>query len=838
MKLRQKITSIMLSFIMLTGTAVTASAQTTGASLEFEKINSAQTVITFTNGRQNTYDGALKAESALANISSYEIKVNGKTLLTVTPNGVSDDNSVGASQTSVFNGYYAVDISNIEGNKSAFVTGLPIAKVKQVENAVIEAAKNGTELNLSAAGFIDSELCGVQNYDQNLSWAAAFSNALTYTGWARKAGFANCDDLTDKIAASFNNDGFYDIIPASAWFFNGVYDSTDYGESYFPVTAPKKGTGGYLKDYTFETIVKSHQMDEEVGGMKQLVSALRSGKGVVIGALTSDESQTQLYGIRFLSCWGYVTDDNYSENSEKHYSMLICSAPDTDKTGSKSRGTAPNRINSLQLFTRQSFTFDADTIVSWQAKSLKNSQYDSFMQFYTIEPYSDDFPKETNPKATKDKLNNCDFSVNRVLAGQANGKNEELLPDDSDIYLTVEANNVSAKEYINNIQIKYEIKDENGSVVYNRTKQSFFEHYGSAISNAYYYSQVEGVNIGKLAPGKYSGTATINPSGKVAEAYFINNSCSFELNVAKPVLDKSSLKLIAENPVPGEDGVTYSIRVEGLTPEQRGLIKQSVITEMVTEDGNEIDFDLEEEFYPQGNSGSPLPKTHTIANGANSRFRLIIYFENHPPVYLYSNSVSPDYPELTLGDPNAYDFDQKYFKVAENTTQIISGNRVEFRVENPADNGADVSGKYYLRATGKLGRTIQLTKPVSFSLKKGEYKTFRVNKLDYPLPYGLYRLEIVLEGKFTWSDYSDMSWVGTGEPNDRYTYSFDLNDDGKTDINDVTVLQKHLAKLTNLSGKLLKTADADQNGVVNIADATIIQNFILIYDDEEDYDIW
>ena len=54
----------------------------------------------------------------------------------------------------------------------------------------------------------------------------------------------------------------------------------------------------------------------------------------------------------------------------------------------------------------------------------------------------------------------------------------------------------------------------------------------------------------------------------------------------------------------------------------------------------------------------------------------------------------------------------------------------------------------------------------------------------------------------------------------------DITLDGKLNIRDATLLQKHLAGMTSLGETALKYADVDQNGKLNIRDATAIQKQI------------
>ena len=60
----------------------------------------------------------------------------------------------------------------------------------------------------------------------------------------------------------------------------------------------------------------------------------------------------------------------------------------------------------------------------------------------------------------------------------------------------------------------------------------------------------------------------------------------------------------------------------------------------------------------------------------------------------------------------------------------------------------------------------------------------------------------------------------------------DASGDGSVNINDVTMIQRHLAELETLDGIYLHAADANQDGTVDIADATVIQMYLAEYEME------
>ena len=76
------------------------------------------------------------------------------------------------------------------------------------------------------------------------------------------------------------------------------------------------------------------------------------------------------------------------------------------------------------------------------------------------------------------------------------------------------------------------------------------------------------------------------------------------------------------------------------------------------------------------------------------------------------------------------------------------------------------------------------------------------------------------------------SWAGTA---DETVYTFkvkyspvkgDLNGNGKVDIEDVTILQRHFAEFEFLTDAQTAIADFDGNGVIDLQDATAMQRNI------------
>ena len=64
------------------------------------------------------------------------------------------------------------------------------------------------------------------------------------------------------------------------------------------------------------------------------------------------------------------------------------------------------------------------------------------------------------------------------------------------------------------------------------------------------------------------------------------------------------------------------------------------------------------------------------------------------------------------------------------------------------------------------------------------------------------------------------------QPEKRDVLLGDANLDGKVSVDDVTEIQRHILELLTLTGDAFRAADVDGNGIISIADATLIQKYL------------
>lgn len=837
MKKSNKIIAALLSAVMLTSVGATgAGAATVGEALTFRSVKGAVTVITDKSGRQTTYDGVLDASAmersaAISSVASYELRYNNESVLTVTLTDMQSSSAVAASSSKTLNGYCAVEFDGLEGNQSAFITGLSPFNVQEVQDELLKCCADGTTMELETLDFIDAEKQGIENKDLQQCWAAACSNILTYTGWAKEAGFQTEDDMFDNYSGSFDDYGSafeYGL----AWFFNGVSGYVKEAADY--LAEPKPDTGGFFNDYAYDKMYTSTSFGittDGIDAMRKLKQELRAGSGILLGiSIYSDEA---FPGGHAISCWGYVEDNDYPDTDKAHYTRLLISDSDSDYTGSKDRRTAPNIMRSVSLEPydyEEKTDYGVEIMDTWKLPDYGENV--ALNAFTALLPYSRDVEKETSPKAAKNKKTAPDFAADDFYLGQYDDSNYEIrmVPDDADIYIGACWTNYAAKDYEGDLTVRMTVTDANGKQVF--TKDVTCEAY----SYAYATDVSECINIGRLPVGTYTFTEVVNCDKKVREAYYYNNTYSSTFRVVKPALDASKLSVSLSNPKPYRDSVVYDLNINGLTEEQRAQItgcdlysrQQSVTGD---EDSGYMWMDVD---IPYENEDELIPSRILLENSTTTVVMVKLMFKDMPPVYVFSQELTVDQPEIACTCTVDEDIlnEESFTSVDENAKGFANGESFDYTLQNISsrETGA-VSGTYYLKAWNErnVEHTIQLTAPVSFTLKHCETLSVHITDFDVALPKGTYMLTLEVEGDFVLSDtdYFPSLYITAGDAGSQYFYfSGDVNRDGFVNINDATYLQKALAGYFELDPQQEYLADVTCDDKITINDVTVIQKII------------
>lgn len=833
MKLLGKLTAVVLSAAMLLTAGVSnAGAATVGEPLVFQASPGTVTVITDTNGRQTVHDGALDVSqsensAAIADVASYELRCQGKSVLEVTLNNIQSSDAVAASSTQL-NGYYAVDINNLAGNQSAFITGLSPSNVQAVQNGLIDACEKNTTFDLESLDFIDAEKTGDVDKDLYLCWAAASANILTYTGWAQAAGFKNEDDMFEAFVDNFDNNGS-NLLYAMAWFINGVNGiHKDDASGVFAL--PKNGTGGYFNDYAYDKLCQTCEFTTEgnaVTAMRELQKNLREGSGVMLSVAFS--------GItgHALSCWGYVVDNDYDENNKAHYTRLLFSDSDSDMSGKNNRRTAPDKLRSMTL---EPYEYQDEFLgVPYTTETWKCPDYgDCFLNDFSVLPSFDSASdcKETSLKATKNKQNTVDFVPNDFFVGQKEDTYEDVyvinaVPDNRDIYIAGQWMNLSEKYYAGDVKADLTVTDKNGNTVAKKTVASIPDDFEEGW-DAYAESRTEIVNIGKLPAGTYTISMTANPDKTVSEAYYCNNTYTKEFTVSKALPNSDDISVTVSNPRADKGAVRYDLQFNGLTGEQRAAVTYCSVNAFIEE--NDENGESADELEPQfQNEGDIFPVAFRITNQFSHYVQVTLFFDGYPPLYLKSQRFNTDLPEISYClNENEKITEDELSPVEPGAVSFANDESLNYTLWNSSSDSYDtVSGSYYLQARNlQTQEIIKLTNPVSFTLDKEDELEISITDFDTPLPQGEYELSFAIDSDCVCVYQGVECWfyIQAGKKIDPTNFSpGDVDLDGELTINDATKLQKYLADFITLDDQQLMLADVYRDNIIDINDVSMIQ---------------
>lgn len=454
--------------------------------------------------------------AATASLSdSYAVVDGDETLLEVEQ--IKAPGVTAALNDTATSSYYTAEFMIPETNDKVFLTGLTQDNVSEITQAIIESYTEGKDFSLSNLGFIDTEKTWAEDGDDNLCWAAASSNILTYTGWAAKAGFNSTDDLFETFIDSFTNAGgnvFYGV----GWFFDGIA-----GQG---ASQPTAGTGGYLPQYYYGELVENFDLDTTgAAGLKIAYDRLHDGYGVALSVDIYRGATNE--GGHAITCWGFVTDIRYPDTNKLHYKSVFVTDSDSDKLsvqGDMDRRDADDVMWLFALEPVEQGALDTYTF------NITDQQVAVLTETSVLLPYSADLPYETASDATLDPANTTDICIDPFyLTDDSSVEQSKTVfsPDDT-IYFQAYMANISDVTYYGGLQLKITVTDESGSTIYTRP----FNYSATTDIEPSSGAAFGMTSIGKKLPvGDYTITAEFNASHSVAEAYYYNNKKSVSLKV-------------------------------------------------------------------------------------------------------------------------------------------------------------------------------------------------------------------------------------------------------------------------------------------------------------------
>lgn len=496
-------------------------------------------VITDTEGTEHRLSGVIDADrleesAAFPKIGSYKIYFGDEEVIEVRLNNIKQtesksDNrlplltSSGASLSA--GGYYSVEFRLNDTAEYAFITGLTKNNVENVQNKLFGAKLENLKFSITDADFIDTEKTGTK--DSLMCWAASTADMLKYSGWAQKAAevnpnvadkFLNEDTIFDLFVENFNDKGgnqYYGL----QWFFNGYYAVQKATGQNWSAVNNYGESGGFLKDYAYSDVTSAVNVEKHED-ISETLSALKDGNAV--GVSVSWMKNGAGNGGHAITMWGYIYDEAEPSDSFDYMKALIVTDSDSDRTQNSDRTQAPNKMHILNMKKYNGSGYD-----TWEFDGYGgDTNVGVLVGFTLLKPYNENVLYEKDTAATRDMINNCDFYISTV---SVNGSDEKSITSDKAEKLAVipTIDNGAGKDYTGELSYSVMAVNKSTGVVADSKNLNTITvedaNSGYSYSYSYYYLS--------LPVGKYAVTVILDPEKTIPEAYYYNNTYSFDLTV-------------------------------------------------------------------------------------------------------------------------------------------------------------------------------------------------------------------------------------------------------------------------------------------------------------------
>ena len=511
MKITVKILSVLLIICLTAGISLSVSAYETElaeVALCADVPDEVHTEISFSNGEMLDYAAAPDIEaiddaSYRDTIESYEVFYREKSLLEVE-----------------FTEYYSAEFTIPETTKNVFLAGLTAENIEETQQRIIDSYSGVDEtLSLEDLSFIDAEKTINDTEDDNLCWAAACSNILSYTGWGAQARFATEDDLFDAYVDGYTDNG-NNVEYGLGWFFNGVNTFERIADDVAQVKN-YGSSGAYLTDYAYDRAMNHIEIYDDYAGISYILAALRDGCGVGLGVEIFINGSD--VGGHEVTIWGAVTDEAYEPDDIAYYDMIFISDSDSDKynRGYTDRRQAKNELDLYRLSYFDEVTdYEEYSTFSFTDGYNVCALYD----FDYLIPYSDDIETETDAQATMNKTTTADVAVRNVfLSDSENGRyTEEFMLGDT-VYITPVIENVG--DYVFSASPFHTL-----TASISGTDLSFERMFTASLNPSSFINAIRFSAEG-LKKGDYTLTVQFDADHQAQEAYYYNNTYTVDFSV-------------------------------------------------------------------------------------------------------------------------------------------------------------------------------------------------------------------------------------------------------------------------------------------------------------------
>ena len=447
-------------------------------------------------------------EALMDAADAYELYVEDTAVLSV------DHLLTGAGGAAQAPQFYSVNFIIPGTQNEVFLTGLRAENVEEIQQRLIDNYVSGQNFDLTDLAFIDTEKTRNEDNDDDMCWAASASDMLTYTGWTAQAGFGDEDDVFEAFIDAFENGGGHQFY-AISWFFNGALLHDNSG-NYGARALDYPNSGGYLKDYAFDRFVT---MDSFTSGAPDRVAALlREGCAVGIGAYLYYDGVYDNSG-HAMTVWGFITDNSLPADDPARYLSIFITDSDSDELADADRRDAPDVMSVYALDVYEGYYwFDFD------------AHYSAMItDYFALAPYSADTARETDPDATKDKVNRPDLAIGECYVTD-NGQTLEqktLFESGTAVSVAYQVSNFSDHAYNGYLYTSVTLTRDDGTAIYDHYARTFNVQSGISTRGVV---TIPFLSTGNLEEGDYTLTCSVNTDhgavNAAAEGYYCNNTKS------------------------------------------------------------------------------------------------------------------------------------------------------------------------------------------------------------------------------------------------------------------------------------------------------------------------
>ena len=712
------------------------------------------TVITLEDGTTAEVDNAVLAVSLeeinsaapdSVGIESYEVVYEEQTILLVEPDQLA---GLGIQKKENGFGYYSVTFAIPGTNKEVFLTGLTADSVDSICKSLINGYQTGEDFVLESLDIIDAEkLMDDDGIDDYLCWAATASNIIHYTGWGKKAGFEDEDEIFSYFVENFIDDGFVTEDGVS-WFFSGTTGDKDGNNSRLK---NYPGSGGLLKGYNYTDACEYVNVDHEWKyAMPKMLDSLKNGCGVGLGITWDVEYASIGHAI---TLWGMVIDKDQAPDKKEHWAGLIV----TDSDTSRPKADTDNRRLQLNTFEVYKLTpYEDDDL-----NTFKFYEDEAFLDsFVPLKPCDGSVAFESDEAATLDIHTTADlFCSNLFLSNNIERFTDYYECMNGDCYIWPEIKNNGDVDVNGEIILTGCIKDSTGNVVMTIDTSEKAEI--KALDK--YYAKA--VHIGKLAPGTYTAELTVNPDHTIPEAYYVNNTYVRSFTVLDSKTDISALKFSAKLLDADEFG-SYEVSLDYNGFEDTQFFEDCdayYIEASMYKDGKWSDYSTDYVEFPEDLGDEELPDKITVKQlGSKVRFRLDIDM-SLATLELFSEELEFPYTGFTALATEANAEDIKEALEADDTA-LPEGKWFAFKIKNATNTDIpELTGKYRVVAYDNDGAEVVLLENTEIALKKGEEsEEIRVNTIKHDKPLsGSYSVYAIIDSDHEGASESNYTLLGS-----------------------------------------------------------------------------